>query len=296
MTNRPSRGVTALGGLVLVFWVSAASAEEPSNGPTAPVAPVPTAPATTEGATAPAPVASPNPPPSVPGASSAPPSGPTTPVATSGPIPAQPAYVPWGPPPTPPPAQPLRGHEPYVHDGFFARLAVGPGLFRAWTSTSPDTRHFSGGAVAGELSLGGTPGKGFVIGGSVLLNSVFALSSKDDVIDGDEPSLAGVSFSLDAVGPFVDFYPDPKSGLDFHFFLGTGWLATTRPGAPNVDEPSGIVVSGGGGYDWFVAEQLSLGVHARLTVGSLSVNESSGATSTSVTALVPALLVAGTYH
>jgi hypothetical protein len=204
--------------------------------------------------------------------------------------------VPWAPPPSPVPNQPRPGHLPYVHDGFFARLAVGPGLFRAGTGSSSDTRHFSGGAVSGELALGGTLGAGFVLGGSVLVNRVFALSSKDDVIDGDEPSLDGVSFTLDVLGMFADFYPDPKSGLDFHLFLGTGVLATTRPGNPGVDDPSGLVVSGGVGYDWFVAEQFSLGVHARLTAGTLNVVESVGSSTTSVTTLVPALLAAGTYH
>jgi hypothetical protein len=174
------------------------------------------------------------------------------------------------------------------------RAALGPGLFRAWTDNSSDTRRFSGGTVDVELSIGGTPGKGFVLGGSVLVNKVFALSSKDDIIDGDEPSLNGVGFSLNALGVFADFYPDPKGGLDFHAFLGAGTLVTSRPGNLSVDDPSGILLSGGVGYDWFVAEQLSLGVHARLTGGSLSVRETT--TSTGVAVLVPALLVAGTYH
>lgn len=148
-----------------------------------------------------------------------------------------------------------------------------------------------------EISIGGTPSPGVVLGGAVLVNKVFALSSKDDVIDGDEPTLDGVSFSLNALGAFLDFYPNPKSGLDFHAFVGVGKLATTRPGPTNIDDPGGVILSGGVGYEWFIAEELSLGVHARLTGGSLDVSETGNSTSTTtVTVLVPALLVAATYH
>jgi hypothetical protein len=197
-------------------------------------------------------------------------------------------------PPPPPPSEPRKGKAPYTHDGFFLRGAVGPGLFRAWTGGA-DTRHFSGGTVSGEISMGGTPGKGFVFGGSLLLNKVFALSSHDDIVDGDEPSLDGVGFSLNAFGVFADFYPDPKGGLDFHLFLGLGTLVTTRPNDRNLDQPTGALLSAGVGYDWFVGPQLSLGVHARVSGGNLDVNETATGDRT-VTTLVPAILFAVTYH
>jgi hypothetical protein len=148
-----------------------------------------------------------------------------------------------------------------------------------------------------ELSIGGTPRPGIVLGGAVLVNKVFALSSKDDIIDGNEPTLNGVSFSLNALGAFADFYPDPEGGLDLHGFVGVGKLATTRPGPSNIDDPGGVILSAGVGYEWFVAEELSVGVHARITGGSLDVTETGNPSSTTtVTVLVPALLVAATYH
>jgi hypothetical protein len=174
---------------------------------------------------------------------------------------------------------------------------VGPGLFRAWTDASPDTRRFSGGTVDVEISVGGTPARGFVLGGSVLVDKVFGLSSKDDVVNGNEPTLDGISFSLNALGVFADFYPDPEGGLDFHGFIGLGKLATTRPGPSNVDDPGGMILSGGVGYDWFVGRETSVGVHVRLTGGSLDVSETGNSNNTTtVTVLVPALLVAATYH
>ncbi|HEX3594839.1 MAG TPA: hypothetical protein VHU80_07055, partial [Polyangiaceae bacterium] len=87
-----------------------------------------------------------------------------------------------------PPSKATRG--PYVHDGVFARLAVGPGWFQASSGSAADTRRFSGGAVSIYAAVGGAPSRGFVIGAEAQTNRVFSLSSTDTVVDGDEPDLS----------------------------------------------------------------------------------------------------------
>lgn len=186
---------------------------------------------------------------------------------------------------------------PFTHDGFFFRFAAGPGLFRAASGTSPDNRHFSGGTVHLEAAIGLTPAKGFVVGLAYLRSMVFSLTSRDDVIDGDEPTLEDVAFTVSTGGVFVDIYPDPKSGLHVGGFLGVGSLLTGREG---IDVPSGATLSAMGGYEWFVADQWSLGVIARATVGFYDVSETSSFVSTSnrtdVSFFVPALLMGATYN
>ena len=188
----------------------------------------------------------------------------------------------------------------YVHDGFFVRAAVGPGFFAGWSGTAPDTRHFTGVTMSVDLAVGGTPARGLIIGGAYQMAHVFALAAKDDVINGNEPSLNGVTFSLVALGVFADYYPDPEEGLHFLGFVGTGELGVSRPNNNNTGttaSPGGVVVAAGGGYEWFVGQNLSIGVLARATLGLLSVQETfSTNQDTSVTAVIPSLLATGTYN
>lgn len=151
--------------------------------------------------------------------------------------------------------------------------------------------------------MGGTPATGFVFGGTVTYDRMFGVSSHDDVVDGDEPTLSGTTFSMNVIGVFADWYPDPKGGLDLHAMLGVGTLVVSRPGGPDVDNPDGITGAIGAGYDWFVDPQLSLGVHGRLTIGSLSVSEfgnrfafAGAGSEVGLTVLVPSLVFAVTYH
>ena len=197
---------------------------------------------------------------------------------------------------TPPPvAKVPRG--PYVHDGVFARLAVGPGLFQGSAGNAPDSRSFSAGSVTIDAAFGGSPGRGFVIGGAFQTNRFFSLSSADDIQDGDEPDLSGVSFSVTGVSVFADYYPDPVDGLHVLASIGLGWLDVSRSGDTSEKSPSGPLLGLGGGYEWFVGPNISFGVLLRGSLGLFSVKETTtSSTSTSVTAFIPALLATATYN
>lgn len=184
-----------------------------------------------------------------------------------------------------------RTGKPRFHDSFYARFAAGPGLFHADASTSPANRTFSGGTAHVELSIGGTVAKGVIIGGTYLRSMIFGLSAKDE--NGPPPTLNDVTFTLSAGTVFADVYPNPARGLHFFGGLGYGTLLTGRDGG--YDMPSGTVFTAGAGYEWFLADQWSVGVLARATYGSFSVRETLSG-STDVAVLIPTLLAGVTYN
>lgn len=181
--------------------------------------------------------------------------------------------------------------KPRYHDGLIARLATGPGLFRAEASTAPAYRSFSGGAAHLELSLGGEVGRGVFIGGTYLRSMIFSLDAKDET-GPPAPALRDVTFTLSAGAVFAEMYPDPAAG--FHFLGGVGY-GTLLTGRDRFDVPSGIVLTAGAGYEWFVTDQLSLGALARFTYGSFSVTEVPG-TTTDVRVFVPTVMVGVSYN
>jgi len=183
----------------------------------------------------------------------------------------------------------------YVHDGVFARLSVGPGWFQASSGRSPDTRNFDGGTVSIDGAVGGAPVRGFIIGAEFQTNRVFALSSSDGVIDGDEPDLSDTRFSVTSIAVFADYYPVPTDGLHFLAAIGAGWLDVAHSHSSGSPSPTGPLLSAGGGYEWFVGPNVSLGLLLRANLGVFTVNET-GSGSTHVTAFVPALLGTVTYN
>jgi hypothetical protein len=186
---------------------------------------------------------------------------------------------------------------PYVHDGVFFRVSVGPGLFQGSSGTSPDFRSFTAGAVSIDAAVGGSPGRGFVLGAEFQTNRFFSLSSSDDIEDGDEPNLSDVSFSVSGLGMFADYYPEPTDGLHFLASIGIGWLDVSRSNNSSERNPSGVLMGLGGGYEWFVASNFSLGVLLRGNLGLFSVEEVSvNGSSTSVTVFIPSLLATATYN
>jgi hypothetical protein len=184
----------------------------------------------------------------------------------------------------------------YVHDGVFVRAGVGPGLFQAWSGSSADTRNFSGGTVSIDAAVGGAPIRGLVIGAEFQTDRVFSLSSTDRVVNGNEPDLSDTRFSTNSLAIFLDGYPDPTDGLHFLGSIGVGWLDVAHSHSGDTPSPTGLLLSLGAGYEWFVGPNVSLGVLLRGSVGVLGVNETSSASTTSVTTFVPSLLAVVTYN
>jgi hypothetical protein len=167
------------------------------------------------------------------------------------------------------------GAEPRTHDGFYLRLALGIGGLRmdrtveVETELAPDRElvddsTIEGGAGHFELTLGGTPARGLVIGGSVLTHSVSEVDIDREAGE-DVPLDSPLHFSL--WGVTLDYFPDANGG--FHFG-GTAGIAVAFAQLPDEYDFEGIGGAGLGlslgiGYDWWVADEWSLGMLGRYT-------------------------------
>jgi hypothetical protein len=177
----------------------------------------------------------------------------------------------------------------WKRSGFFASLQLGGGYFHASSGAADDTRWFNGGAVSGQLAIGGRVGRArqVVLAGAYLRDQVVGLTSKDQRIDGDEPHLDDVTFALWALGFLVDVKAQDEPGLHFQGLVGAGALSVSR-NAGSTENPSGFMASLGVGYDFVSSEHFALGALLRGTYAPFSVDEFSG---TTVNALAPALLL-----
>ena len=135
-----------------------------------------------------------------------------------------------------------------MHDGFYLRMDLG--LVLASTHvTANDVAHPSysvGGAGLGlDALIGGTPSVGLTIGGALSFQG-FGHSN-------------GSSANLGMLGVFVDGFPTPNKGLHFGGLLGLASNRTQRPN--NVDEfrGRGLGLAAWTGYDWWVADEWSMG-------------------------------------
>jgi hypothetical protein len=251
------------------LWCSPAAAQaiEAEPAPASPPLAEPVAPeSAAERAPAPTPPPAPEPPPAAP------------PQAAPAPVAAPPTRSEVEAPVFPKPSR------------FFAHLALGGGYFHASSGAQEDRRTFSGGTFSAQLAMGGRVGRKTLIGGAYLHDEVLGLSSNDEVIDGDEPTLKNIGFSLWAIGFFADIPVHVEPGLHFQMLLGIGTLAVSREES-DTDNPNGLLVNLGVGYDLRVGQHLALGALLRASYSPQDVDENSG---TSVLVFAPALLLTAT--
>lgn len=154
----------------------------------------------------------------------------------------------------------------YHHDGFYLRLSGGLGFGSVEEQSAngaPVTATFAGWGPAYELLLGGTVTDGLVIGGGFTNQTIV-----DPEIDitGDVSTRKGYtagsgSFSLLVLGPFVDWFPIGDAGLHAGAMAGLGTVGLDDATA---DSTGGFMAFAiWGGYDFWIAEQWSLGAEAR---------------------------------
>jgi hypothetical protein len=197
-----------------------------------------------------------------------------------------------------------------THDGFYLRFSLGAGglsMQREAEGTAGSELVYSGdssingGVTTGELSIGGTPGGGFAIAGTLLTYNLAEPTLEND--SGGEAELGGPLQVL-VLGASLDWFPNPNGGFHFGGTLGVGAAAAETPDGNPFDNIGG----GGGalslqlGYDWWIAEEWSLGVQGRFTVlglkGEATANvggvEVTGEETSSVSALTIAITLL--YH
>jgi len=178
--------------------------------------------------------------------------------------------------------------DPRTHDGFYLQLGAGLG----YMSTTAEVEalnveyKYSSMTFPSALLLGGTVGP-VVIGGGFTWDYGFSPSVE---FDGEEQDLEGLTLTLVGVGLFADIYPNPNEGLHFQPFVGFGALSATYEGETSSNDPTGMILAVGVGYDFWVADEWSIGPMFRFAYAPLSRDD------VSFNTIAPALLATFTYH
>jgi hypothetical protein len=169
---------------------------------------------------------------------------------------------------TPPPA-PSVPRSYHMHDGFYARGSIGFGsLGVSFDDGDPsgDNLSGSGPSLGFDLMFGGSPSPGIAIGGGLLTQGAFSVNFERNGYDVDR------SVSMALIGPFIDGFPNANKGWHFGGLVGLA--------AVNVedDDDDGLSKTGGFGgsvflgYDFWVADEWSVGPLVRFT-GALTKDE-----------------------
>jgi hypothetical protein len=178
---------------------------------------------------------------------------------------------------------------PRTHDGFYLQLDAGLGYLSSSADIQGYNLKYSGLSFPTAILLGGTVGP-VVIGGGFVTD--YAPSPSVKMSGGgvtQTGDLTGAKLYLFSIGLFADIYPDPHSGLHFQPFLGWGGLQMEYQGVTG-RSATGLVLAAGVGYDWWVADEWSIGVMGRFGYAPLNLD------SVSYKTITPALLATFTYH
>jgi hypothetical protein len=175
---------------------------------------------------------------------------------------------------------------PKTHDGFYLQLNTGLGYLSAKPDVPGYDIKYSGLTLPAALLMGGTVGP-VVIGGGFFWEHAYSPSVD---VSGQSQTLSDVTMTLIGIGMFADIYPNPQQGLHFQPFIGWGGLEASYKGNSGGSDPTGLVMALGGGYDFFVSDEWSIGPMLRLSYAPLKLND------TSWSVLAPSLLCTFTYH
>lgn len=194
-----------------------------------------------------------------------------------------------------------------VHDGFYLRIASGFSVLderlmaEEIDGNGIEARN-RGIATLSDLAFGGTVAPGWVLGGGIYSLDLIAstLRVKESSL---EPIPAEIDPGLRALsmfGPFVDWYPNVRGGFHVQGALGLAILVPRVFGHPATSESEYTAVGGalvlGTGYEWWIADEWSIGVLSQLGFRLLRGEDDSGRSWTHLITNSPALCVSLTYH
>jgi hypothetical protein len=171
----------------------------------------------------------------------------------------QPASAPASPEPAASasaPAAPLvlvRPSGAYVHDGFYLRIGLGPAYTGLWGSRPAGSASPGGIGLGLTLAIGGTLGRGVVLGGIVhVTEGESSEGSRSPVGPGT------VYGSLVELALLVDWYPEPQKGWHVGGAIGVGSVEVSGSNRSILGgAATGSIL---GGYDWWIGPEWSLGL------------------------------------
>lgn len=184
--------------------------------------------------------------------------------------------------------------EIYIHDGFYARLGVGPGyvLGTREADTGGAKADVSGLALSTELAFGGNIAPGLVLGGG---SFSMVLPSPKYALDGG-PEVDVGTHHVSGVGPFVDYYFDPRKGAHAQAALLLSGIVVQEKDQYEGASGFGFGAMIGAGYEFWVGAEWSLGPLVRVTFYADSLEGDDSGAKSDLRMFVPSLLFAATYH
>ena len=152
--------------------------------------------------------------------------------------------------------------------------------------------------TASELAIGGTLGRGLVLGGGLYGANVLTYTVTVERGEEAPPELLRPS-QLALIGPFVDWYTDPTRGFHLQGSLGLALGVGLEPERTQLHfrEPGvggGLML--GFGYEWWIGDDWSMGVLGRLGIAVLGEEDDRGRDFSRVAVSSPAFLLSVTYH
>lgn len=192
--------------------------------------------------------------------------------------------------PAPAPAVARTAH---VHDGFYLRVGLGTGpLGLTLDDDRTDQKFETGGFdLSLDLRIGGTPSAGVVIGGALFAH---ALTSADLEERGRSTGL-DPNVGVGLIGPFLEGYPDDRSGLYGGGALGLARVQYSELGPDREQtETAGFGLAVWIGYDIWVGDEWSIGPALRFMSTITSNNSEAQDLTTTTRGLT--LSFSGTYH
>ena len=179
--------------------------------------------------------------------------------------------------------------EDETHDGFFLRLGLnfGPLIGSLEPEVGVGEADYSGLTIGSDLLLGGTLADGFVLGGALITGS----TSDPTIKVGDLEGEGDGNLILAGLGVFANYYFDPTQGGHLQAILGFAAVDfVSSSGTSGGNDPTGVMLGFGGGYDFWIGGEWSIGPFARVLYAPTS------ADGYKFTYLYPSIGVVFTYH
>jgi len=156
----------------------------------------------------------------------------------------------------------------HANDGFFMRLSAGPTLRGDNFEQSDPSLSGSGASFAGdlELAIGGSLGRGWVLGGTL----GFQIGNAD--IETDETAMGTATLeSVGTLAAFIAWYPGGMGGFHALFSVGPARSRLKADGGDIAqrDNMVGATAVLGFGHEWWVASDWAVGGMLRFIAFSL---------------------------
>lgn len=156
------------------------------------------------------------------------------------------------------------------HQGFYLRAGLGFGIFGdrfegdlGWLDATA-----SGGSFSLELMAGGSLMDGLVLGGGLLVEHVVDPAIEVENVRVEDDVAVG-TFAI--LGPFLDWYPSAAGGFHLQLLIGASRIdIRSDDGSYGEHAPVGGGVALGAGYDWWLADEWSIGFLARISASTMT--------------------------